>query len=139
MNGVRTTAHGRDAGFTMIEVMVSLAIFAIGMLGISSMQLMGLRANVYTDQYSTATRLAMEMLERVNNYALNSLNFDNGAFQLPGIALAGWQDKITAELGDDASGTTGIAYNPVTRLNTVTVAVQWTGDHQVAFTSRIAQ
>jgi hypothetical protein len=123
----------------MIEVMVSLAIFAIGMLGISSMQLMGLRANVYTDQYSTATRLAMEMLERVNNYALNSLNFDNGAFQLPGIALAGWQDKITAELGDDASGTTGIAYNPVTRLNTVTVAVQWTGDHQVAFTSRIAQ
>ncbi|HEX9593882.1 MAG TPA: prepilin-type N-terminal cleavage/methylation domain-containing protein [bacterium] len=131
--------HGRDAGFTMIEVMVSLAIFAIGMLGISSMQLMGLRANVYTDQYSTATRLAMEMLERVNNYALNSLNFDNGAFQLPGIALAGWQDKITAELGDDASGTTGIAYDAVTRLNTVTVAVQWTGDHQVAFTSRIAQ
>jgi type IV pilus assembly protein PilV len=139
MNGVRTTGHGRDAGFTMIEVMVSLAIFAIGMLGISGMQLMGLRSNVYTDQYSTATRLATEMLERVNNYALNPLNFDNGAFQLPGIALVGWQDKITAELGDDASGTTDIAYSAVTRLNTVTVAVQWTGDHQVAFTSRIAQ
>jgi hypothetical protein len=123
----------------MIEVMVSLAIFAIGMLGISSMQLMGLRANVYTDQYSTATRLAMEMLERVNNYALNPLNFNNGAFQLPAIALAGWEDKVTAELGTDASGTTAIAYDAVNRLNTVTVAVQWTGDHQIAFTSRIAQ
>jgi prepilin-type N-terminal cleavage/methylation domain-containing protein len=139
MNGVRTKGRRRDAGFTMIEVMVSLAIFAIGMLGISGMQLMGLRSNVYTDQYSTATRLATEMLERVNNYALNPLNFDNGAFQLPGIALADWQVKINDELGNDASGTTNIVYNAVSRLNTVTVAVQWTGDHQIAFTSRIAQ
>jgi type IV pilus assembly protein PilV len=139
MNGVRTTGHGRDAGFTMIEVMVSLAIFAIGMLGISSMQLMGLRSNVYTDQYGTATRLAMEMLERVDNYALTLDNFDNGAFQLPAIALTDWQAKINNELGNDASGTTDIIYNAVTRLNTVTVAVQWAGDHQVTFTSRLAQ
>jgi prepilin-type N-terminal cleavage/methylation domain-containing protein len=129
----------REYGFTLIEVMISLSIFAIGILGISSMQLMGLRGNVYTDQYSTATRLGMEMFERVNNYALNPLNFNNGAFVLPGIALAGWQDEIATELGGDASGTTDIAYNAATRLNTVTVAVQWTGDHQVTFSSRIAQ
>jgi len=129
----------RENGFTLIEVMISLAIFAIGILGISGMQLMGLRGNVYTDQYSTATRLGMEMFERVNNYALNPLNFKNGAFELPAIALASWQTEIAAELGGDASGTTDIAYNDVTRLNTVTVAVQWTGDHQVTFSSRIAQ
>jgi prepilin-type N-terminal cleavage/methylation domain-containing protein len=129
-------SYEREHGFTLIEVMISLAIFAIGMLGISGMQLMGLRGNVYTDQYSTATRLGMEMFERVNNYALNPLNFDNGAFQLPGIALEGWQAEIAALLGDSASGTTDIA---VTRLNTVTVAVQWGGDHQVSFSSRIAQ
>lgn len=131
--------RGHEGGFTMIEVMISLVIFAIGMLGISGMQLMGLRSNVFTDQYSTATRLAQEMLERVDNYALNPLNFDNGAFQLPAIALTNWQDKIHVELGNDANGTADIAYSAVTRLNTVTVAVQWTGDHQVAFTSRIAQ
>lgn len=139
MTGVKTKLRKGDAGFTLIEVMISLVIFAIGMLGVSSMQLMGLRANVYTDQYSTATRLATEMLERVNNYALNPLNFNNGAFQLPAIALTGWQDKIAAELGNGATGSTNVVYDAANRLNTVKVAVQWTGSHQVTFTSRLAK
>jgi type IV pilus assembly protein PilV len=52
-------------GFAMIEILVSLVIFAIGMLGAAGLQLATLRSNQFTAQATMATQLARDYEEIV--------------------------------------------------------------------------
>ena len=59
------TTHCRQAGFSLIEVLVTMVVLSIGLLGVAGMQASGLRNNhaVYTK--TQATNLAMDMAERI--------------------------------------------------------------------------
>jgi len=128
-----------EHGFTLIEVMISLAIFAFGILAVSRMQLLGLRGHSYNESYGSASHLAMEMFETLNNYARTPANFVNGVFQVPQAAVATWQQEVTTVLGSGASGTVGVAQlDPVTQMNQVTVSVAWSGGPSVGLTTYIA-
>lgn len=61
-----------QAGFTLVEVLVTLVIFAFGMLGVAGLQLISL-ANMDSAQYrSIATLKATDMAERIRaNPGLN--------------------------------------------------------------------
>ena len=58
---ITTNQHG----FTLVEVMVALVIFAISMLGLAGLQATALRDNQIANQNSTATHLAEDMAERI--------------------------------------------------------------------------
>lgn len=62
----------RVAGMAMVEVLVALLVFAIGMLGLASAQLGGKRAGYDALQRSVATALAGDMLERVRANPLHA-------------------------------------------------------------------
>ena len=136
----RTYGEGRgERGFTLIEVMISLAIFAFGILAVSRMQLLGLRGHSYNESYGSASHLTMEMFETLNNYARTPANFVNGVFQVPQAAVATWQQEVTTVLGSGASGTVGAAqFDPLTQMNQVTVSVGWNGGQSVALTTYLA-
>ena len=51
----------RDRGFTLIELMVSLGILAVGMLGLMQLQILGLAWNSSARAESRATELALEL------------------------------------------------------------------------------
>jgi type IV pilus assembly protein PilV len=55
----------RAAGFTLIEVLVSTIILAIGLLGLASMQTLALKDNRDAFFYSQASSLAYEMSDRM--------------------------------------------------------------------------
>lgn len=52
-------------GFTLIEVLISMVILAIGLLGLAAMQGMSLRDNQDAYNYQQATLLAYEMQDRI--------------------------------------------------------------------------
>lgn len=55
----------KQAGFTLIEVLVTLVILAVGLLGLSAMQLTSLKVNQGAYNRSQASILATDMLDRI--------------------------------------------------------------------------
>ena len=65
-------------GFTMIEVLVSVLIMAVGLLGLAGLQATGLRANLNTYMRSQAALLAYDMADRMraNKAGVDAGNYD---------------------------------------------------------------
>lgn len=63
-----------QAGFTLLEVMIAVLVFAFGLLTTASLQLLAKRANYESLQRTTASHLAFDMLERIraNTAAMNN-------------------------------------------------------------------
>jgi type IV pilus assembly protein PilV len=55
----------RSLGFTLIEVLISMILLAIGLLGLASLQAIALRDNQDAYYYQQATLLAYEMQDRI--------------------------------------------------------------------------
>lgn len=55
----------RHSGFTLIEVLIAVVIFSVGLLTVASLQVVARKANFEAVQRTTATHLAQGMLERM--------------------------------------------------------------------------
>ncbi|MCC6302970.1 MAG: type IV pilus modification protein PilV [Gammaproteobacteria bacterium] len=58
-------AAGTERGFTLIEVLVTVIILAIGLLGLAGLQLGGLRYSFSAYQRSQATIMANDIVDRM--------------------------------------------------------------------------
>lgn len=67
-----------ETGFTLIEVLVAVAILSFGMLGIAAMQITGVRANQGSYFRSQATFIASDFAERMyaNRAGTRAGNYD---------------------------------------------------------------
>jgi type IV pilus assembly protein PilV len=63
--GSITGGGRRQRGFTLLEVMVALLIFGVGLLTVAALQTVSKRANYEALQRTTASFLAMDMMERM--------------------------------------------------------------------------
>lgn len=61
-----------NKGFTLIEVLIATLILAVGLLGLSGMQAMGLRSTVSSYNRSQATQLTYDMIDRIRSTYLAS-------------------------------------------------------------------
>lgn len=72
------STHRKPAvGFTLIEVLVTIIIVSIGLLGLAGLQINGLRANMSSEARSKATLLASDIIERMR---ANPLGIDNNQY-----------------------------------------------------------
>lgn len=55
--------EGRQGGYSIIEVMISLAIFAIGILGVATLQILATNGNTNARKYSEASEIAQGQIE----------------------------------------------------------------------------
>ncbi len=62
---VQTTCHKAHTGFTLIEILVTIVIVSVGLLGLAGLQINGLRANMSSETRSKATLLAGDIVERM--------------------------------------------------------------------------
>jgi type IV pilus assembly protein PilV len=158
MTSVRS-ARGKDSGFTLIEVLVSLLILAIGLLGVAALQFRGLQYNHDAYMRSQINVLAYDIADRIRLNADNAASYiDNYTTQLPpdptdltatnngcddtaaasaANDLACWYDSLDRSL--PPGSTAAIADAGVT--DTLTVTLQWSdregNPHTVAYTFRI--
>ncbi len=135
-----------DKGFTLLEVMISVVILSIGLLGIAVMQDAAMQGTVNGSKMSIATNLADEMMERIRlkmpgvpTTALDVTDYDdidtnNSATQPPTTAWQArgdydqWKARIEQYLpgGVGTVTVTQPATNPLNR-NDVTVNITWPG------------
>ena len=74
--------HGKGAaGFTLLEVLVAVVVLSVGLLGLASLQVNGLRFNHSAYLRTQATLLAYELADRMraNRPGLTANNYDNPA------------------------------------------------------------
>ncbi|MDH5649150.1 MAG: type IV pilus modification protein PilV [Gammaproteobacteria bacterium] len=86
-HGKRT---GKQSGLTLIEVLITLVIISVGLLGIAALQLISKQSSFESLQRSTATALASEILERMRaNPNANALATYAGTQEAPSAPLDG--------------------------------------------------
>jgi type IV pilus assembly protein PilV len=136
-NAVVENIRGDQKGFTLVELLVALTIFAIGLLSIAGMQVTALQANSSANSLSVAGSVAQgiveDLLARDPNDPLFSVDvddvdwdFDPGAaadttFDIPGAGTYSATYSIDAD-------------NPVTNVARIDVKVTG-GGRTVTLTS----
>jgi len=155
-----------DNGFTVIEVLVSLLVLSVGMMGLASLQVVGLQNTQGGAQRAQAAFLAYDITDRMRsntaavttggyNYvgepgaaAANAVDCigiaaNCSAAQLAAFDLAQWQTLLGTYL---SSGFGAIATVDNGTTTGVTVTVQWAdaytvddGNEIVTFTTELPQ
>ncbi|MEP6932498.1 MAG: prepilin-type N-terminal cleavage/methylation domain-containing protein [Nitrospirota bacterium] len=134
-----------EQGFTLIEVMLSSAILAVGLLGLAGMTTLSFTRNSDGNETTVATNYAAELVERMQFNRRNLVNGYNGINLTSGNPVLCAQNPLTQPVarGDClqwqarlfASGLVGVqaqvvvaALGPVTlNQNNINVTVIWTG------------
>jgi len=82
-----------NKGFTLIEILMALAVFSIGILGVASMQILSVNYNGYARRTTEATTIVTELIERTMTlpYDANDLDPANNPRQVTaGIYTVTW-------------------------------------------------
>jgi len=150
---------GRASGFTLIEVLVSLLILAIGLLGVAALQFRGLQYNHDAYMRSQVNILAYDIADRMRLNAPNAADYIvNYTTDLPpdpqdltetnndcDDTLAAdvdedlncWKDALDRSLPPDSTA----AIIDAGTQDTYTVSVQWSdregNPHTVSYTFRL--
>lgn len=64
----------KDSGFTLIEILITVIVLSIGLLGLAGLQINGLRANMSSEARSKASALANDIAERMRANPLGVQN-----------------------------------------------------------------
>lgn len=64
-------------GFTLLEVMISLVILSIGLLGLAALTATVIKTNSFSDDFTTATTLAQDKLEELANLSFSNSNLSD--------------------------------------------------------------
>lgn len=130
------TRQRRSRGFSLIEVLVTMVVISLGLLGFAALQASSLKSNRVAMQRSIATVMANDVFERIRANRANATNYAITLGEDPDDAatagtvehtdLTAWRTNLAARL-PQGTGTVAVAQN-VTGADTsfdVTVTVQW--------------
>lgn len=121
----------RQQGFSMIEVLVTMLVVSVGLLGIAGIIVTNLKNNQSSYARSQASILANDIVDRMRAnrgtaelpsapYALALTATPDANAGVPGADLAQWR---TAVAGAVPSGLGAVSFNATN--GNVTVTVQW--------------
>ena len=144
MRVVASCRAANSKGFTLVEVLIALAILAVGLLGAVALVIQGLRASRSALQHTVATTLAADLADRIrsNRIAGDAYGLSEGAVlaapakactavgqcsaaEIAALDLYTWQQTALTQLPDAA---TSIDVEPVaaTSFHLFTILIRWT-------------
>ena len=82
MNDLKMHSCARQRGFSLIEVLVTLLVFSVGLLGLAAMLVSAVKGNHQAYHHSQAVYVAESMADglRSNLAAVNAGDYDTGGF-----------------------------------------------------------
>jgi prepilin-type N-terminal cleavage/methylation domain-containing protein len=119
-NGTKTDSNllGKNNGFSLIELLIAMAILSLGMLAAASMQYSAIRNNTNGNIYTQANMLAKTRLESLKNLDIES----------PDLAAGTYGDPTSIDENEQPGGIYNRSWT-ITNLGTlsrhITVTVQW--------------
>jgi prepilin-type N-terminal cleavage/methylation domain-containing protein len=75
-NAEESISKTDERGFSLIEVMIALAIFSIGILGVASMQILSVNYNSHARRTTEGTSWGVERMERLMTLPYADDNLD---------------------------------------------------------------
>lgn len=114
----------RCAGFSLLEVLITILVISIGLLGLAALQAFSLKANQSANFRTQATSLAYMIVDRMRAHGGGPLNtttayYGEGSDARARADLGEWRARITAQL----PGGVGTITFPG---NTIVVSISWT-------------
>lgn len=131
MQRLQRQLSSSQRGFTLIELMIAIAVLGIGMLGAMSLMIMGMQSNTHSKTDTTATVLDQEIIEFYST--LKSYPKDPvGGVDIKDCALNGNDDHRT-DLGQQlgtgapATGVGATLYTPASAPTPAQIGdIDWT-------------
>lgn len=127
-------------GFTLVEILISLVVFSIGIMAVTMMQGSSMKLNTHSGSITEATSLARSKMEDLLNRGYDDADLkDTNTDSLAGLSA---YCTDTADF-HETSGRYDIYWNvaedqPVNNAKTIQVFVKWTlqsGTKNVSFAS----
>jgi type IV pilus assembly protein PilV len=124
-------------GFTLVEVLVALVVFSVGLLGIAGLQITSLKANHGSATRTQAVYLAYDIIDRmranpkaaITDHAYEiAVNATPTAGTVAGDDLIAWRTNIANSLPSGSVSPSGsVVYVAATNLFTVNIV--WDDSH----------
>jgi type IV pilus assembly protein PilV len=105
----------KENGYTLIEVLIALTIFAVGLLAVASMQTAAVRMNSTADKLTNLTTWGMDKIEELSALPYSDPLLDS--------AVNPYQEQ----LGDYTISWTVVKNNPIKDTKHITVTVTGRG------------
>jgi len=119
-----------QSGFTLIEVLIAVSILTVGLLGVATMQISGIRGNSFSDSTTVSLTLAEEKMEDLLGKIFSHADLTNGNHDEGNIDAAGNAGSIYHRTWSVANNT------PIANNKTIVITVAWDSDqHSVSLTS----
>jgi len=124
----------REDGFTLLEVIVALAILAFGLLAIASMQATAIKGNSQAMGLTEGAAYAQDRMEKLMSlaYTHSDLNDTNGDGTAGLDLTVNGSGTVTADhSATDATNTYTVYWNvavnyPINNAKTIRMIVRWT-------------
>jgi len=133
-----TVENSKNAGFTLLEVLVAMVILAVGLLGMASLSIGIIKGNELSKEVSSATTCAREKMEDVERlgYA-NTSEVDSTDTEAYNSMTEYPQYKRETIIDVDAFTN---AAGEILDMKTITITVYWDSDsHQVELKTFLAK
>lgn len=121
-------AKGGQQGYTLVEVLIAMTIFAVGLLSLAGMQVTAIQTNSTANTSTAATALAQGIMEQILTWQQSdprlsadtsaAVDWDFGGGQTTRFINGAGSYRATYSVDADA---------PVTNVSTVTVTVTGAG------------
>ena len=76
---MKTTGRDNQEGFTLIEVLIAMAIFAVGILALAGLQVTYIGGNSSAQMQTEATALGAQVIEHLKSLPFDAAELDSAA------------------------------------------------------------
>ena len=119
-------------GFTLIEILISIVILSVGLLGVAALAVGIINANRFNSEVTMATTLAKDKMEDIQRVGYASVE-----------DAAEEKTTMSSPFSDYKREVTVTADTPATDMETVSVKIYWGGaskeDHYVELETILAK
>jgi type IV pilus assembly protein PilV len=135
----RANAHSKQHGVMLLEALVGILIFSIGILAMLGMQAVGMRNTIDSKYRSEAAYLANQIVGTMWVDRANIASYDDSGGG--NARRTAWDNKVLATLPQDPADPTITAPSITIAGRQATIVVRWErpGDTTVSSYSVIAQ